>query len=57
MKMLKENKGIIIDGYGIMQPRIGTNLNSSRKSLFTKIYAGLRRNRFIYKCNIRYISR
>ena len=55
--ILDENKNIVIDGYGIMQPRIGTNLESSRKSLFTKIYAGMRRNRFIYKCNIRYISR
>ena len=55
--ILYENKNIVIDGYGIMQPRIGTNLDSSRKSLFTKIYAGMRRNRFIYKCNIRYISR
>ncbi len=55
--ILDENKNIVIDGYGIMQPRIGTNLDSSRKSLFTKIYAGMRRNRFIYKCNIRYISR
>ena len=38
--ILDDNKNIVIDGYGIMQPRIGTNLNSSRKSLFTKIYAG-----------------
>ena len=37
---LDDNKNIVIDGYGIMQPRIGTNLNASRKSLFTKIYAG-----------------
>lgn len=55
--ILDENKNIVIDGYGIMQPRIGTNLDSSRKSLFTKIYAGMRRNRFIHKCDIRYISR
>jgi len=39
--ILDENKNVVIDGYGIMQPRIGTNLNSSMKSLFTKIYAGL----------------
>lgn len=55
--ILDANRNIVMDGYGIMQPRIGTNLDSSRKSLFTKIYAGMRRNRFIYKCNIRYISR
>jgi len=39
--VLDESKNIIVDGYGLMQPRIGTNLESSRKSLFTKIYAGL----------------
>ena len=39
--ILDNNKNVVIDGYGIMQPRIGTNLESSRKSLFTKIYAGL----------------
>ena len=52
-----ENKNIVVDGYGIMQPRVGTNLEASRKSLFTKIYAGPRWDRFIYKCYIRYISR
>ena len=31
------------------------DLEASRKNLFTKIYAGLRRNRFIYKCCIRYL--
>lgn len=55
--VLDESKNIVVQGYGIMQPRIGTNLDSSRKSLFTKIYAGVRRNRFIHKCNIRHISR
>lgn len=55
--VLDKNKNIVIDGYGIMQPRIGTNLKVSRKSLFTKIYAGPRRNRLICKCNIRHISR
>lgn len=55
--VLDENKNIVVDGYGLMQPRIGTNLEASRKSIFTKIYAGLRWNRLIYKCYIRYISR
>ncbi len=55
--ILDKDKNIIINGYGLMQPRIGTDLESSRKSLFTKIYAGMRWNRFIYKCNFRYISR
>lgn len=55
--VLDENKNIVVDGYGLMQPRIGTNLEASRKSIFTKIYAGLRWNRLIYKCYIRHISR
>ena len=38
--VLDKNKNIIVDGYGLMQPRIGTNLEASRRSLFTKIYAG-----------------
>ena len=50
--VIDKERNIIINGYGIMQPRIGTNLESSRKSLFTKIYAGPRWDRFIYKCNI-----
>ena len=31
--------GIVVDGYGIMQPRVGVGLLESRKSLFTQIYA------------------
>ena len=39
------NKPVIVDnkvvsGYGIMQPRIGINLNISYYNLFTKIFAG-----------------
>ena len=30
----------VINGYGIMQPRVGINLEAARKTLFTKIYAG-----------------
>ena len=33
-------KNIVIEGYGIMQPRVGINLDISYKSLFTKIFAG-----------------
>ncbi len=55
--ILDKNKNSVIDGHGLMQARVGTNLEASRKSLFTKIYAGLRRNRLIRKCYIRYISR
>lgn len=31
--------GIVVEGYGIIQPRIGINLNSVKKSRFTEIYA------------------
>ena len=39
--VVDKKRNIVIDGYGIMQPRIGIDLDSSRKTLFTKIYAGL----------------
>lgn len=48
---------IVKEGHGLLQPRIGIDLESTRTSLFTKIYAGMRRNRFLYKCYIRHISR
>ena len=38
--VIDENKNIVIDGYGIMQPRVGINLDISYKNLFTKIFAG-----------------
>ena len=31
---------VVIDGYGIIQPRIGIDIESSKVSLFTKIFAG-----------------
>ena len=37
---IDKNKKIVIDGYGIIQPRIGVNLDISYKNLFTKIFAG-----------------
>ena len=55
--VLNDKKDIVKEGHGLIQPRVGINLEASRKSLFTKIYAGARRNRFIYECNIRYIPR
>ncbi len=55
--VLSQNKDVVIDGHGIIQPRIGIDLTASKKSLFTKIYAGLRWDRFICKCHIRYLSR
>ena len=39
--IIDEKRNVVIDGYGIMQPRIGIDLDSSRKTLFTKIYAGM----------------
>ena len=39
--ILDEQKNIVIEGYGIMQPRIGIEIDASRKTLFTKIYAGM----------------
>ena len=50
--IIDENKNIVKEGHALLQPRIGIDLESARKSLFTKIYAGVRRNRLIYKCNI-----
>lgn len=49
--VIDKNKNIVIDGYGIIQPRVGINLDISYKNLFTKIFARSWRNRFILKCN------
>ena len=38
--ILNEEKNCVIDGYGIMQPRVGIDLLSCRKSLFTELFAG-----------------
>ena len=38
--VVDEEKRIVVDGYGIMQPRVGINLDISYKTLFTKIFAG-----------------
>lgn len=38
--IIDEKKNIVVDGYGIIQPRVGINLNISYKNLFTKIFAG-----------------
>ena len=39
--IVDEEKNIVIQGYGMLQPRIGIDINSSRKTIFTKIFAGL----------------
>ena len=38
--VIDEKKNIVVDGYGIIQPRVGINLDISYKNLFTKIFAG-----------------
>ena len=38
--VIDKQKNIVIDGYGIMQPRVGINLDVSYKTIFTKIFAG-----------------
>ena len=37
---IDERTNIVTSGYGIMQPRVGINLNISNYNLFTKIFAG-----------------
>ena len=49
--------GVVIKGHGLMQPRVGIDLESSRKTLFSKIYSGERRNRRLCECNIRCLPR
>jgi len=36
--VLKNN--VVVDGHSMIQPRVGIDIESSRKSLFTKIFAG-----------------
>ena len=38
--VLDKSRNIVIDGHALIQPRVGVDLTSSRKSLFTKLYAG-----------------
>ncbi|MCL2773333.1 MAG: hypothetical protein FWD71_08270 [Oscillospiraceae bacterium] len=35
-----EDKKIVVDGYGIMQPRMGTELSASAKTTFTRMLSG-----------------
>lgn len=50
--VIDEEKNVVVDGYGIIQPRVGIELETSMKSIFTEIFAGDRRCRFVYKCYI-----
>lgn len=38
--IIDKQKNIVVKGYGIMQPRVGINLDVSLKTTFTKIFAG-----------------
>lgn len=38
--VINQGKTKVIDGYGIIQPRIGIDIESTNKSIFTKIFAG-----------------
>ena len=38
--VIDEQKNVVIEGHGIIQPRIGINLDVSYKTIFTQIFAG-----------------
>ncbi len=38
--VIDKKRKIVVDGYGLIQPRIGVNLNISHKNLFTELFAG-----------------
>ena len=38
--VLNEEKTVVVEGHGIIQPRIGINLDISYKTLFTRTFAG-----------------
>ena len=38
--VIDEEKNVVIEGHGIIQPRIGINLDISYKTMFTQIFAG-----------------
>ena len=38
--VIDKKKNIVIDGYGIIQPRIGIDIESTNKSIFTQLFAG-----------------
>ncbi|HZX21018.1 MAG TPA: glucoamylase family protein [Clostridia bacterium] len=39
--VLDEEKNVVKEGYGIIQPKISVDIESSNKSLFTRIFAGM----------------
>ncbi|MCX8129462.1 MAG: glycosyl transferase [Clostridia bacterium] len=38
--VIHRQKNIVVDGYGLIQPRIGFEVESANKSLFSRIYTG-----------------
>ena len=38
--VIDREKNIVVDGYGLLQPRIGFDIESVNKSLFSRIFAG-----------------
>lgn len=38
--VIDPEKGIVVEGYGLMQPRISFDMDSSNKSIFARIYTG-----------------
>ncbi|WP_419823103.1 GH36-type glycosyl hydrolase domain-containing protein [Anoxybacterium hadale] len=38
--VIDPKRGIVIDGYGIMQPRISFDIESANRSIFSRIYTG-----------------
>ena len=38
--IINKNTGTVTEGYGIMQPRVGIDLDISYKTIFTRIFAG-----------------
>jgi len=40
LPVIDDKKGIVTDGYGIMQPRISFDIESANKSVFSRIYTG-----------------
>jgi len=38
--IIDKEKNVVVDGFGIIQPRVGINLDISYKNAFTKIFAG-----------------
>ena len=49
--IIDEEKNVVTNGFGIIQPRVGIDLETSFKTMFTQIFAGDRWGRFIHKCN------